>query len=664
MSGGSRTGAVHALLVGINAYPGGRCPPLEGCLNDVETAEEALLRRTGRRLELRRLLDGDATVTAVESAVRDHLGRAGPGDTALFWFSGHGTEKPATERVHLDVEATGRWQALVCVDGLLVDKRLGALLDEVAARGVHTVAVLDCCYAGGATRGRHLTPRFASPDPAWFAAAARDARVPARPARHVLLAATRLDQPSYEGRFGGRAHGLFTYALLGALRAAGPEATYRELLAATRSRLQVSCAYQHPTLAPSEPGGAADHPFLDGAGARDPSPFLLREDRRDGWQVDCGAGHGLPFEPGTEFRVTSPNAAPGRPAERTKAAGRVTTPEPTGHVVRAVAVGSERTLVTPAGWEPEPSRVYPVALSALAVPPASVALSAPGDRAAARALRRALAEAGPGRGPSPLLRLVERPQEQAGDLLFRVEAREGRAHVLRRDGSPFVHPLPLARPEDADRVAACLVHLTRWHQLRDLEAPPGPVTGHVRLEITPWGGDTPLAADEHGEIVCRYDLGPGGPVPPQVSVRLRHTAPEGRRLWCLLLDLTDSFASHTSLFDDGRFVGPGRTGYALDNRPVQLSLPPHRPPRPGAFALDWLKLIVCEGELNTVPFHLDRWNPRAPLSSRDSVLRHADGALRLDPPERSARDAGPAQTGGPGQWATQTVRVRTVVPGW
>ncbi|MEU0673250.1 caspase family protein [Streptomyces sp. NPDC006172] len=661
MSGSSRTAAVHALLIGINAYPGGRCPPLEGCLNDVRAAEEALLRRTGGRLELRRLLDGDATVTAVESAVRDHLGQAGPGDTALFWFSGHGTEKPATERVHLDVEATGRWQALVCVDGLLVDKRLGALLDEVAARGVHTVAVLDCCYAGGATRGRHLTPRFASPDPAWCAAAARDARVPARPARHVLLAATRLDQPSYEGRFDGRAHGLFTHALLGALRAAGPETTYRELLAAARSRLQVSCAYQRPTLAPSAPGGAADHPFLDGAGARYPSPFLLREDRRDGWQVDCGSGHGLPQGPGTEFRLTRPDAA-GRP--RAEAAGEVVRADTVGEVVRAVAVRSEHTLVAPVGWVPESARVYPVALSALAVPPASVALSAPGDRAAVQALRRAVAGAGPGGGPSPLLSLVERPEEQAGDLLFRVEVREGRAHVLRRDGSPFVRPLPLARSEDADRIAACLVHLTRWHQLRDLEAPPGPLTGQVRLEITPWGGDTPLVADEHGETVCRYDLGPAGPVPPQVSVRIRHTAPTGRRLWCLLLDLTDSYASHTSLLDDGRFVGPGRTGYALDNRPVQLSLPSHRPPRPGAFVLDWLKLIVCEGELNIVPFHLDRWNPLAPLSSRDSVLRHADRALRFDAPERSARDAGPAQAGGPGQWATQTVRVRTVVPEW
>ena len=644
---------VHALLTGINAYPADRCTPLKGCLNDIEAAEEMLLRRAGGRLELRKLLDGDATVTGVEAAVRGHLGRAGPGDTALFWFSGHGTEKPATEREHLDVEATGHYQALVCVDGLLIDKRLGALLDEVAANGAHTVAVLDCCYAGGGPRGRHLTPRFTSPDPAWLAAAARDARLPEQPAKHLLLAATRLDQSSYEGRFDGRTHGLFTHALLGALRTAGPATTYRELHAATRSRLQVSCEYQRPTLTPTDPGGAADQPFLGGAGAREPSPYLLREDPQDGWQVDCGSGHGLPPGPGTEFRVTRPDT-PGPATGRTGAAGRT---------VRAVTVGPEHTLVEPVGWTPETARVYPVALSALAVPAASVALSAPGDPATARALERAVAEAGPGGGPSPLLRLVGRPEE-AGDLLLRVEARGGRAHVLRRDGSPFVHPLPLAGPGDADRVAACLVHLTRWHRLRGLEAPSSPLTGRVRLEITPWDSDVPLVPDGNGEVVCRYTLGPAGPVPPLVSVRIRHRAATGRRLWCLLLDLTDSYASHTGLFHDGQFVGPGHTGYALDNRPVQLSLPPHRPPRPGAFVRDWLKLIVCEGELNTVPFHLDRWDPRTPLGSRDTVPRRTDGVLRFDAPERSGRDAHPAEAGGPGLWATQTLQVRTVVPAW
>ncbi|OPG01736.1 hypothetical protein B1R27_35690, partial [Streptomyces sp. GKU 895] len=107
------------------------------------------------------------------------LGAAGPGDTALFWFSGHGSERVATG-TELLVEATGRSQALVCVDGPLSDKRLGALLDEVAGRGAHVVAVLDCCFSGGATREDRvpadLTARHAPARPEW--PVARDSAPP------------------------------------------------------------------------------------------------------------------------------------------------------------------------------------------------------------------------------------------------------------------------------------------------------------------------------------------------------------------------------------------------------------------------------------------------------------------------------------------------------
>ncbi|MFE3939215.1 caspase family protein, partial [Streptomyces goshikiensis] len=116
---------VYALLVGINAYGDGGRADLRGCLNDVARARATLERRAAGRLEALSLLDGAATVAAVEEAIRSHLGRAGPGDTALFWFSGHGTEYAADTAEELTVEPTGRCQALVCTDGPLPDKRLG-----------------------------------------------------------------------------------------------------------------------------------------------------------------------------------------------------------------------------------------------------------------------------------------------------------------------------------------------------------------------------------------------------------------------------------------------------------------------------------------------------------------------------------------------------------
>ncbi|WP_406342762.1 caspase family protein [Streptomyces sp. NBC_00648] len=628
---------IYTLLVGIDAYSGTGHARLSGCVNDVLAARRALEHRVGDRLSVRTLLDGEATTAAVESALRDHLGQAGPDDTALLWFSGHGTELALGTAEELAVEATGRSQALVCVDGALPDKRLGALLDGLAAGGAHVAAVLDCCFSGGGTRehGSGVSARFTPPDPSWRPVAApRDAGGPQRAPGHVLLAASRLNQLSYEADYepddeAGRApgepaplvrRGVFTHALLGALRTAGPDATYRELLAAAHARVRRARFEQHPVLFPADAGGIADTPFLGGA-PRTPSPHLLRFGA-DGWEVDCGRVHGLPGGPGTEFTATGPG----------------------GGALAARTVLADRTLVEPAGWTPAAGRVHPVALTATPLP--SAAVTAVGPEGFAKSLADHLT--------SPVVRPVTGPEGESAGLLFRVEAHgDGQARVLRRDGSPFVAPLPLYDPADTARVADCLTHLAHWHGIRDLEARTSPLRGHVRVEVVPWGdeGAGPLVPDGNGEIVRAYD----GPREPWVSIRLRNVG--DRPLWCVLLDLNDRYAINSALFP-GHFIAPGHTGYALDNQPVQLSLPATREPRPGAYARDWLKLIVAEGELNTVPFRLGAWDPYGP-GARGGAAH--DGVLRLAGPGR--RDVGAATAAGPGQWATRTIALRTVVPG-
>ncbi|MET9735735.1 caspase family protein [Streptomyces sp. NPDC006458] len=661
-------GTVYALFVGIDDYP---LPhrSLRGAVNDVEAAARLLGMLGEGAFETRFLRNAEATTDAVVAAVRDHLGAAGPGDTALFWFSGHGTDYAAVLPLHLRTEATGRYQALVCADSPrqggrpLVDKELGALLDAVAARGAHVAAVLDCCFSGGATRRlaqAGLTARYAPPAPWW--GEPLDGRGPTAgsgttsAARHVLLAAGRLNELSYERDFDGVPHGVFTHALLDALRAAGPGATYRDLLAAAHCQVRTERADQHPVLFPPEPGGVADQPFLGGAVTRARGPHLLRNGPH-GWEVDCGRVHGLRSDDpdGTEFTVTEPGAAP--------------------RLVRARSVHTDRTEVDPAGWEPDRRRVYPVALSALALPPTRVAVETPDGsaaaRGAARSIREAVGSAGPGGGPTPLLRLVDGAGSAPGHLLRVVVSAESgtglAAHLLRRDGSAAVPPLPLGGPQDARRVAGCLAHLTRWHQLLTLDNPSSPLADLVRVEIRPWtydgpwssDGPSPLLPDGGGEIVCRYGRSPsGGPQEPWLSVRL-HNRSATRTLWCVLLNLTDGYAGHTGLYP-GHFIGPGRTGFALDDRPVVLTVPAHRA-RPGAQVRDWLKLIVAERELNTVPFHLPPWDPEND-GFRLSRLAGADGMLRLTSPAGSDRDMGPAHAWGPGQWTTRTIPLRTVIP--
>ncbi|MFD7092796.1 caspase domain-containing protein [Streptomyces sp. NPDC059896] len=677
-------GTAFVLLVGINDYSAmssaaGPAPgSLTGCLNDIRAARGWLEGRVdGPPPRILELTDGEATVAAVTDALRTHLGQAGPGDTALFWYAGHGTEFAATERAHLYVEPTGYCQALVCADGILIDKDLGVLLDGVAARGAHTAAVLDSCFSGGATRlSDDLVKRALPHDPSWPAYGdagsraggprARDVQAPAGAARHVLLAACRVNQASYEDGHGAARHGLFTRALLGALRDMGPGATYRQVLAAAGSRVQSATEHQNPVLYPADPGGVADRAVLGGAADRPLGPHLLLHGP-DGWQIDCGSTHGLSGGPGgarddrgTEFAVVES----GRDGDA-------------GGVVRVRAVEPLRALVTPVWWTPDPVRIYPVAVSAPALPPTSVVVDG-GDRALLDAIEAApllrLADdgsgqgpgAGPGRGssrgqgsspgpgpgPGPRPGPGPGPRARSGfghGQVFKVVVRDdGRARVLRRDGTDATAPLP------AHRVPDCLVHLTRWHQLRDLANPASPLASLVDVEVSVWNGER-ILPDGHGEIRCAYADGRE----PLVSVRI-HNRSHDRTLWCVLLDLTDSYASHSGLFP-GHFIGPGRTGYALGNAPVHLSLPESRKAEPGAYVRDWLKLIVAEGEFSTVPFQLGPWNADAPPAARGTEEDHV---LRFTRPPHAGRDAGPGPGGGgaPGQWFALTVPLRTVVP--
>ncbi|GGQ28473.1 caspase family protein [Streptomyces roseolilacinus] len=641
---------VYALFVGIDDYPAGRWAKLGGCLNDIEAGRRWLEERLDAPPAVRVLTDRGATVAAVTDAITRHLGKAGPGDKAFLWFSGHGTEYDVSSPAERFVEATGKCQALVCSDGPLPDKRLGALLDGIAARGAHVSAVLDCCFSGGATRDPvDAVARYAPPLPEWTTLpqhappAARDTGDPARGPRHVLLAGCRLDQRAYERKYGGRAHGVFTHALLGALRAAPPGATYREVLAAAHARVQTDERFQHPVLAPADPGGIADTPVLGGA-VRPPAPHLLRYGP-DGWEVDCGGVHGLRAGAGaargTAFTVTGDHGGP---------------------AVRAREVHPTRTLVTPDGWTPDRARAYPVAPSSLALPPLAVRLEGPD----AKAVARALATAGPGGRPSPFVRVGDGAHP---DGLRRVVTGGGRAHILRRDGSPAVDPLPLTGPADARRVARCLVHLARWHQLHALDNPASPLAGLVRVEVVPWGrwgayGRASVAPDATGDLVCRYSGGPGCPRPPEVTIRIHNHA--NRALWAVLIDLTDTYAARTHLYP-GHFIGARRTGHVFDGEVVELSLPPGRAEKPGAEARDWLKLVVAENEINTAPFRLERWDPYADAheSARGDTAGPdhdaPDGVLHLAVPGAD-RDLGPSRRRGPGQWWATTVPVRTVVP--
>ncbi|MFD8631236.1 caspase family protein [Streptomyces sp. NPDC059533] len=623
---------VYALFVGIDDYPN---RPLEGCVNDVAAAEDWLRQQGASHPEVLSLRNGDATKAAVVDGIRAHLGRSGRGDTALLWFSGHGSQRPTKD----PRAAMGMSQALVCVDSLdaggqplLQDTELGALLDEIAARGAHVVAVLDSCHSGGASREQTSDARSRGvdwqpwwrPDPAAAGGSRQAGADGAEPHRHVLLAACREQEKAYEALVDGEHRGYFSHSLVDALRRLGPFATYGEVHSLTEERVRGRFHAQHPELRGPEHlrflvGDAfpADSPLRGTA-----SPFLLRH-TVSGWEVNCGSAHGLRAA-GAEFTLTGGGGTrrPGGP--RTV-------------VVREVR--PESALVMPVGWTPRPedlTTVHGVTPSALAFPPAAVTLV--GDPGAVAMLRTAMTGA-------PML------SDSGHGLVLEVEARDGWARVTGGDGHP-VDPLPLRSPVDAARVADCLTHIAHWHRLKDLANPDPWLSSLVRVTVEPLVGG--LESTATGEIVCSYTRDGRE---PQVMVRVHNDSP--RPLWCVLLDLADDYESSPALFD-GDFVASGGAGMARQGEPVWLRLPPGRSAVRGSFARDWLKLIVAENELNIAPFRLPPWSGMASEGRSVAGAGAGAGPLRIIPLATDRKAGGPAHD--VGRWGTASVLVRTQLP--
>jgi len=625
---------VYALLVGIDAYRA--APALSGCRNDAVAALAYLSSRVGSRdLAALELHDDKATRAAIIDGLRHHLGQARAGDTALFWFAGHGSVAPVPDELwHL--EPSGQLQTLVCADSRehdvpdLYDKELSVLLDRVAASGCQVAVVLDSCHSAGAVRGelpepaarpRRVAPAARQPGLAELIPELRQgwSALPAR-SRVVALTACRADQLAHELPVDrGTQHGVFSWALLRALNQLGVGATYRELLAAARCAVEGKVRFQVPQLAGDEP---ADQPFLGGA-VRSPAAPITMRNLAGQWEIDAGDCHGVPAVSSGPLRVGVAGSGPTRSA-------------------RVVSVRVDRSVVRPEGWVPDPDRQYPVVFTELPQPALTVAVSGLAGSTVAGHL-----------AGSPYLRVAEPGESGIPDLRLRF-VRPEHARILSADGDPL-GPDIVAIDADAcaRRVAQAGAHIARWRQVHMLDNPGSPLAGNVRLEIVPaLPGertaplDRPaLGPDGEGLLRLPYRREQGTWVAPTVFVRLRNLA--DRPLYCVLLDLTGRHKIHAGLFR-GAFVGAGRCASALDGRPVQFRLPDGERPAAGARIRDWLKLVVAEEEFAGRPFEQ---GDLAEAGSRGVLPRPA-----------MTRDAGGPHTN-TADWTTAMVGVETAVPG-
>src|ERR1043166_8031341 len=87
---------LYALFVGIDNYPPS-INRLYGCVNDINVIHDLLQERVADEYYFapQVLTESQATRSAIIDGFRSHLSKAGKGDVALFYFSGHGSQEKA-----------------------------------------------------------------------------------------------------------------------------------------------------------------------------------------------------------------------------------------------------------------------------------------------------------------------------------------------------------------------------------------------------------------------------------------------------------------------------------------------------------------------------------------------------------------------------------------
>ncbi len=256
--------ARRALLVGIDSYENpvrgsGLAPPpgrgfrnLRGAAGDARALAEMLVARFGfPRDDVVMLTDRAATRAAILGNFERLIEGSKPGDTALFYFGGHGSLVPnpaSDEPDHLDESLVPADAAQGAED--IRDKELRRLLNRLLDRGVVPTVILDSCHSGSAARGLPTEAEPRALRPAVRAAHDPGPYGPSPEERGALVwSATQNDGLAWEtDDADGVAHGAFSWALLQTLREVPHGEPAEETFQRVRARLHAERRNQEPIL--------------------------------------------------------------------------------------------------------------------------------------------------------------------------------------------------------------------------------------------------------------------------------------------------------------------------------------------------------------------------------------------------------------------------------
>jgi hypothetical protein len=669
---------IYALLVGIDDYPS-PVPRLRGCVNDIEAFATYLSERVARdkrvKLDALPLTNGKATRRAVVDAFRNHLGKAGKDDVALFYYSGHGSQQKAPEEFwaiepdHLD-------ETLVLYDSRcpgswdLADKEIAKMIGDVAANGPHVAVILDCCHSGSGTREVGTTVRRApidhrrrpiesflvTPAEVKISSASRSLRAesPSRysppQGRHVLFASCRDDEEAKEYNGDGKTRGAFSFFLGDALKNAAGVPTYRDLFSRTSALVSNMRLSQSPQLEATQ-NEDLDATFLDGTIQAMPTTFTATY--RDGhWTLSAGATSGIAAPVGSDaarvalFPFAADAAILSDPAQ-SMAMARI------DQVLPATS-----RLVIDHGAKVDRSTTYKAMIVSMPAPPLGVLLE--GDAKACAWVRDALRTASPEGKPS--LFICESSSDAAPE--FRLLARNNQFVITRpNDERPLVGQIDGLSAASARRAVERLEHIARWTQTARLKNAASSIQpGDVKLTILVNNNEVTAK-----EIRLEYTLAANRKeVEPSFKVSMTNNSQ--RTLFCGLLDLTQRYRVSAGLLSAGCVkLEPRETAWAYHGKPIPTTVPKEVWDQGVIEYRDLLKLLICTDEfdarlLEQPSLDMPRAEPSQGITRGGTRGISRDGSLNRLMRKIQSRDVGESESAVIDDWHTMEVSFTTVRP--
>jgi hypothetical protein len=257
--------AHFALCIGINDYPG-TGNDLSGCVNDA-LDWAATFKKKG--FAVGTLLDRKATGKGIRDGIREALKKAGPNDTVVIAYSGHGSQVPDKN----GDEPDGTDECICPHDtftkGVITDDELYELYCS-GHPGTKIIMISDSCNSGTVTRfvpittpptirGGHAPQRRVRflPPGAFLSqrnlaqfGVRRSLRRSSPPGRGgaLLMAGCQDSETSSDAFFNGRPNGAFTFVALDVLKSLPKNATYQDWMRKILTKLPTQQYPQTPNL--------------------------------------------------------------------------------------------------------------------------------------------------------------------------------------------------------------------------------------------------------------------------------------------------------------------------------------------------------------------------------------------------------------------------------